>query len=147
MRFIEFMREKMTIFVRFMRERAPLLLALDRAAVLLLGVLVGSAIGFAFHGGTVAVPAIASAPAPVVKMPAAPTPATAEASFAERCAPSYQLQRQLQDTASGGGRVRIGVFGDSFGKGVWSGLLNQLPGKAGYEVTDYGQEAIGFTRY
>jgi len=39
------------------------------------------------------------------------------------------------------------VFGDSFGKGVWSGLLNQLPGKTGYDVIDYGQEAIGFTRY
>lgn len=146
MRFIDVIVEKMTAFVQFMRERAPLLPAMDRAAVLLIGVAVGTAIGFAFHGGTTEAPPVAAAPAPVVRMATAPTPATAEASFAERCAPSYQLQQQLQ-SAAGSGRVRIGVFGDSFGKGVWSGLLNQLPGKAGYEVTDYGQEAIGFTRY
>lgn len=139
--------DKVTAFLRFMREHAPLVAGLDRAAVLLLGVLVGTAIGFAFRGGTVEAPAIAAAPAPVVKMPATPAPATAEASFAERCAPSYQLQHQLQQTAADGGKIRIGVFGDSFGKGVWAGLLNQLSSKAGYEVTDYGQEAIGFTRY
>jgi len=147
MRFTEHMHEKMTAFLQFIRERAPLVSAMDRAAVLLIGVAVGSAIGFAFHGGTTDAPPVASAPAPVVKMAAAPTPATAEANLAERCAPSHQLQQQLQQTAAAGGKIRIGVFGDSFGKGVWAGLLNQLSSKAGYEVTDYGREAIGFTRY
>jgi hypothetical protein len=147
MQFIELMRGKMIGVARFAREHALLLPAADRAAVLLIGVLVGTAIGFAFHGGTTEAPAIASAPAPVVRMPAAPTPATAEASFAQRCAPSYQLQQQLKQTAADGGKIRIGVFGDSFGKGVRAGLLNQLSSKAGYEVTDYAQEAIGFTRY
>lgn len=134
-------------FMRFIRERAPLLPAMDRAAVLLIGVAVGTAIGFAFHGGTSDAPPIAAAPAPVIRAPAAATPINMEANFAERCAPSYQLQQQLKQTAADGGKVRIGVFGDSFGKGVWAGLVNQLSSKAGYEVTDYGQEAIGFTRY
>lgn len=137
----------MTDFLKFVRERAPLLPAMDRAAVLLIGVAVGTAIGFAFRGGSNDAPAIAAAPAPIVKTAAAPPPVNFEANFAERCAPSYQLQQQLKQTAADGGKVRIGVFGDSFGKGVWAGLVNQLSSKAGYEVTDYGQEAIGFTRY
>jgi hypothetical protein len=146
MRSIEDVRGKVTDFLKFVRERAPLLPAMDRAAVLLIGVAVGTAIGFAFRGGSNDAPAIAAAPAPVVKT-APPPPVNFEANFAERCAPSYQLQQQLKQTAADGGKVRIGVFGDSFGKGVWAGLVNQLSSKAGYEVTDYGQEAIGFTRY
>ena len=147
MRLVESVREKVTAFLQFMRERAPLVAGLDRAVVLLLGVAVGTAIGFAFRGGASDAPAIAAAPAPVVRAAVAPTPATAEASFAERCAPSYQLQQQLKQTAAEGGKIRIGVFGDSFGKGVWVCLLFLLLCKAGNEVTDYGQEAIGFTRY
>jgi hypothetical protein len=147
MRIIEFLRERVAIVWQLLRGRAPFLLAVDRAAVLLLGVLVGTAIGFAFHGSAGAAPAIAAVVQSPAGAAAAPSPATAEASFAERCAPSFQLRQQLTSTASIGGRVRIGVFGDSFGKGVWSGLLSQLPSKSGYEVTDYGQEATGFTRY
>lgn len=147
MRVIEFLRERVAVVQEFLRARAPVLLAIDRAGVLLLGVLVGTAIGFAFHGDAGSAPATAAVVAPSVKASVAPSPATAEASFAERCAPSFQLRQQLASTAAVGGRVRIGVFGDSFGKGVWWGLLSQLPSKAGYEVTDYGQEATGFTRY
>jgi hypothetical protein len=147
MQVFEFLRERVTVVGQFLRTRAPLLLAMDRAAVLLIGVLVGTAIGFAFHGGASSAPVAGAVVLPAARTVAAPAPATAEASFAERCAPSFQLRQQLASTAAVGGRVRIGVFGDSFGKGVWSGLLSQLPSKAGYEVTDYGQEATGFTRY
>ncbi len=31
------------------------------------------------------------------------------------------------------------MFGDSFGDGVWWGLAQQLPNKAGYEVVKYSQ--------
>ncbi len=147
MKFVEVLRARLVTLLSALESRAPLLLAIDRAVVLLLGVLVGTAIGFAFHGGGDGGPTVAAVAPPTVKAAATPALATSEASFAERCAPSYQLQQQLLKTADAGGRVRIGVFGDSFGKGVWSGLLSQLPSKAGYEVTDYGQEAIGFTRY
>ncbi|CAN5245992.1 hypothetical protein BH10PSE14_BH10PSE14_11840 [soil metagenome] len=147
MRVVEVFRERVTDIRQFLRAHAPFVLAMDRAAVLLLGVLVGTAIGFAFHDDAGSAPAAALVVQPPVRAAGAPSSAIAEASFAERCAPSFQLRQQLASTASVGGRVRIGVFGDSFGKGVWSGLLSQLPSKAGYEVTDYGQEATGFTRY
>ena len=147
MRFVEYLNKYTAVIAYFVRARLPLLLGMDRAVVLLLGVLVGTAIGFAFHSGAGNAPAATVIAAPAVKAIATPSLATAEASFAARCAPSFQLQQQLLKTAAAGGRVRIGVFGDSFGKGVWSGLLQQLPGKAGYDVVDYGQEAIGFTRY
>jgi hypothetical protein len=134
-------------FIKFLRDRTTALLFLDRTVVLLLGVAVGTAIGFAFHPSPTASTAAATPlpPPPVVARPSAPV--SSEAAFAERCAPSFGLQEQLKKTADTGGRVRIGVFGDSFGDGVWSGLLSQLPSKAGYDVVKYSREATGFTRY
>lgn len=132
-----------------MRVANGLVASIDRAIVLLLGVAVGCAIGLAFAGGAASAPAVAAVSPPTVKKLAAGTPAAAdtEAALVDRCAPCFQLAQQLRDTAGDGGRVRVGVFGDSFGKGVWSGVLQQLPSKQGYDVTDYGQESIGFTRY
>lgn len=138
----------------FLMRQAPARLFMDRTAVLLLGVVVGGAIGLAYHaspegagpggGGAAGGPA-GSLVAPA--MGAAPAPAPSEVSVAEQCAPLFRLQQQLAKTAAEGGRVRIGVFGDSFGNGVWFGLSQQLRGKAGYDVQKFSQEATGFTRY
>jgi hypothetical protein len=69
---------------------------------------------------------------------------TAEAALMRRYAAPFQ---QLVRTVGTGGKVRVGVFGDSFGDGVWFGVAHQLPGSAGFEVVKYSQPATGFTRY
>jgi hypothetical protein len=53
----------------------------------------------------------------------------------------------LQESVKSGRAIRIGVFGDSFGDGVWSALYRLLPGSAGYQITKYSQASTGFTRY
>ena len=111
-------------------------LFLDRATVLLLGVSVGSAIGFSFLGG--AGPAN-SAPASEYALAPGDGNATSEV-----LPPS---QRQLLETLRSGRRVSIAVFGDSFGDGVAFGLQQQLTGKMGFEVLKFSQPATGFTRY
>lgn len=136
-------------WTEFAGRHGGALAAVDRAVVLLLGVVVGCAIGLAFAAGAGSAAAVAPVPAPAIRPLVATraSPADAEAAVVDRCAPCFRLAQQLRATAAQGGRVRIGVFGDSFGKGVWSGVLQQLPVKQGYDVVDYGQEAIGFTRY
>jgi hypothetical protein len=52
----------------------------------------------------------------------------------------------LLSTLVKGGPVKVAVFGDSYGDGVWSGLERQLP-RAAYQVIQYSQPATGFTRY
>jgi hypothetical protein len=110
--------------------RFPVLL-LDRAAVLLLGVAAGSAIGFSFgdHAGSAAAAAAMPVPAPAVARGDSPA------------------LKQLRQTLKNGAPVRIAVFGDSFGEGVAWGLQQQLTRKAGYDVTEFAQPATGFTRY
>jgi hypothetical protein len=58
-------------------------------------------------------------------------------------APAEQLVDSLRD----GKTVRVGVFGDSFGDGVWSALYRLLPAKDGFRITKYSQASTGFTRY
>ena len=43
--------------------------------------------------------------------------------------------------------IQIGVFGDSFGEGVWAGLYNILRSDPGFEVRQFSERSTGFTRY
>lgn len=64
---------------------------------------------------------------------------------AQQCA--APAQRQLISTLRAHRPVRVAVFGDSYGDGIWSGLQRQLKPADGYEVIKYSQPASGFTRY
>lgn len=117
---------------------------MDRSVVLLLGVSVGAMIGFSFAGRPASVGT--AAPQPVVSAPVQKVAAVApEVAGAEQCA--APAQRQLIETIRSGRPVRVAVFGDSYGDGVWSGLQRQLKAKDGYEVIQYSERASGFTRY
>lgn len=149
----------------------------DRTAVLFLGVAAGVAIGFAFADDRGAAPDVpplvpqavappppsgepaavpVAEPAPEVANAATPetpaeapvpdAPVTAEVAPPVVAAPMPAGSRLLRTVAEGA-PVRIGVYGDSYGDGVWSGLNRELPKKRGYVVTKYSQQATGFTRY
>lgn len=126
----------------------PWALLADRTAVLFLGVAAGAAIGLSFAYGGQPVPRIATPeiapPPPAAVRPAAPVSAAAADSRTECAVP---FQQQILATLEQDRPVRVGVFGDSFGDGLWSALYHQLPAKARYEVVKYSQQSTGFTRY
>lgn len=119
----------------------------DRTVVLFLGVGVGTAMGYAFAGDIR--DRIAGEPvAPPVQVAAKPVkaqPQVAAEPAAIECA--IPFQPRLIDTIAKGGKVRVGVFGDSFGDGVWAALYHQLPSRDQYEVIKFSQQSTGFTRY
>jgi hypothetical protein len=146
----------------------------DRTAVLFLGVAAGVAIGYAFAdkagegGGLIAAPApiagemVAGEPAALLPPPptapaagpeadvAPPADAPGAGVVAEPTVQAPAADRpspQLLDAVHGGDAVRVGVFGDSFGDGVWSALYRLLPARDGYRVVKYSQQSTGFTRY
>jgi hypothetical protein len=146
----------------------PWMVLADRTAVLFLGVAAGVAIGLAFaYGGQpwpqsapggegAAVPSPVTAPttpaagAGTGVAPAAPShPAGApgQAAQDDRLEYAAPFQPQLLDTLAKGSKVRVGVFGDSFGDGVWSALYRQLPAKDAWQVVKYSRQSTGFTRY
>lgn len=142
--------------------RAALVL-FDRTAVLFLGVAAGVAIGYAFGvkqqvevpvamgdaGGGYPPPA-GGAPLPAgTPQPSAPPAATEPGKLPEPpvVAETRAIQPGIVNAIAAGRPVRVGVFGDSFGDGIWSALYNQLSRKAGYQVIKYSQQATGFTRY
>ncbi|HZF95855.1 MAG TPA: GDSL-type esterase/lipase family protein [Allosphingosinicella sp.] len=118
-----------------MTTKRTLLLALDRTAVLFVGIAAGGIIGASIFAGSGAVEAQAST--------AIPKSAAAAPAAAGPGRPGPRLLR----TAAQGGTVNVGVFGDSFGDGLHAGLYQQLPTRAGIAVHKESRQGTGFTRY
>jgi hypothetical protein len=108
----------------------------DRAFVLLVGVGVGAAIGAAFVSEGAHSPA--SSPSAVAAAPDKPQPV-----IAQDCPAPYSPH--LMQSLASGQPVTVGVFGDSFGVGVWAALHQMLP--KDYQVIQFAKESTGFTRY
>jgi hypothetical protein len=119
------------------RRLAPGWFALDRAAVLLVGVGVGAMIGWTFASDAARAPA--AAPAATVVASVAPAKAAAPLDCPTPVPP------HLLQTLAAGKPVTVGVFGDSFGVGVWAALRQMLP--KDYKVLEFAKESTGFTRY
>lgn len=115
-----------------------LTLLLDRTAILFLGIAAGVAIGYSF----VDEQAPSASAAPVTVSKSVPVQQTAAA---PECA--LPFQPQLLSRVAEGGKVRVGVFGDSFGDGVYSALYQQFRARDDFEVVKFSQQATGFTRY
>lgn len=118
-----------------------LILLLDRTAVLFVGIAVGAVIGLAFLGGSNGGEAVASAPPPVV---ASVEMASSEIAPSE-CA--VQFNRNLTRSLGAGEPVQIGVFGDSFGDGLWAALYRGFRGDEDFVVHQFSRQSTGFTRY
>lgn len=126
------------------------LFALDRTAVLFIGIVVGAVVGISFFtgGGETGETARTELPAPTAvngsttaagtpSVPAPPSNPNAVDGLAPRLAAAVREGRKIE----------IGVFGDSFGDGVWSGLYNILRGDSRFEVRQFSERSTGFTRY
>lgn len=115
---------------------------LDRTAVLFIGLAFGAIIMWAFvAGGAVSTPEGSAA--------AASTSASGPASAATPEAPadiaSISTPR-LAAAAAEGRTVHVGVFGDSFGDGIYASLYEQLRSDT-FKVHKFSHQATGFTRY
>ncbi len=117
------------------RPRSPALFALDRGAVLAVGFIAGICVGVSFDLRR------PSPPIQPVTIPAPPAPIVRSAN------PEDVLDQQVVARVAQRGAVRVGVFGDSFGVGLWEALDHQLPRERGFEVLRFAKEATGFTQY
>ena len=119
-----------------MRPLDRVLLILDRTMVLFIGLAVGAVVTLSFF------PAATPANKAEASIPAAPV---AAAALNHRTVDP--LTPRLAQAVAEGRPIQIGVFGDSFGDGVWAGLYNTLRRDAGFEVHQLAERSTGFTRY
>ncbi|HEV2865288.1 MAG TPA: DUF459 domain-containing protein [Allosphingosinicella sp.] len=120
-----------------MRSLSGILLLVDRTMALFVGLAVGAVVTLSFGGGGGGSAVVGVAEASI---PAAPAPPAA-AARPEPVAP------RLAGAVREGRRIEIGVFGDSFGEGIWAGLYNQLRRDPAFEVRQLAERSTGFTRY
>lgn len=118
-----------------------LILLLDRTAVLFVGIAVGAVIGLAFLGGGEGGEAVASATPPVV------TPAEMTSAVVAPSECAVQFNRNLTRSLADSEPVQIGVFGDSFGDGLWAALYRGFRGDDEFVVHQFSNQSTGFTRY
>ena len=122
----------------------PALLLIDRTAVLFCGVAAGVAIGLAFAPQLSAWMAEGS---PVTVAAAAPAQAVGADGLPQAVAAAADVPPGLSRAVAEKRAFRIGVFGDSFGDGLWAALYNQLPRREAFQVLRHSEQATGFTRY
>lgn len=124
---------------------------LDRGAVLFTGMAAGAVVAMSFQtdghpfarilatSGLVAssVSATTTPSVPLLAAPLAPAVCVEHFPFSANVIGGLRANRPL----------RIGVFGDSFGDGVWLTATQYFHGKHDFAVYQFSHEATGFTRY
>jgi uncharacterized protein len=120
---------------------SKILFGLDRTLVLFIGIAVGAVVGISFFTGGAPGPETQAAAPVAAAAPAPNSLGTAQGQAAD--SPASRLASAVAENR----RIHIGVFGDSFGDGVWAGLYNILRGDAGFEVHQFSERSTGFTRY
>ena len=135
-----------------MRSLSGVIFIVDRTMALFVGLAAGAAIAFSFETAPVEGTPVS---APAMPEPAPPTRAVTRRDVPEArairavAAPvaTAQAAPRLASAVTEGRPIQIGVFGDSFGEGVWAGLYNRLRADPGFEVRQFAERSTGFTRY
>jgi hypothetical protein len=122
-----------------MRPLDRLILILDRTLVLFIGLAVGAIVASSFLGGA---ETVSQAQASIPPLPA-PPPAAAALNRRTSDPATPRLAAAVAEHRP----IAIGVFGDSFGDGIWAGLYNRLRSDHRFEVRQYSERSTGFTRY
>jgi hypothetical protein len=114
--------------------------------VLFIGIAVGVTIGLAYAAGH-SVIASTSPRSPIARSAGGATGAVGnvDAGLPADCAAPFSPR--LLKTIASGQPITVGVFGDSFGEGIWAALYWTLPKDQNYQVVKFAERSTGFTRY
>lgn len=118
-------------------------LILDRTAAFSIGLTVGVVLGISFFTEGKPFEAVFDAAQPAPKAKSAPKPGTAPIACSNDFPMAPRVAAALKDKRP----IRIGVFGDSFGDGIWAGTLQELSGRKDFEVYQFSKVSTGLTRY
>jgi len=129
-----------------MRKQPPVKsvtrLVADRGAVLFVGICVGVVLGVSFLTDGKPGQMLSGDPEP---LPAAL--ATKEPATTPDCADTFPIAPRVIKALRSNEELRIGVFGDSFGDGIWAGALQEMRGLDQIRIFRFSKESTGFTRY
>lgn len=114
----------------------------DRSAVLFVGVTMGTLLGLSFYHDGKPLHALS-----ISKTETLPAPVQVQAPPVAQCSDTFPISPRVVSALRANEPLRVGVFGDSFGDGIWAGTLQELGSRENVEVFRFAQESTGFTRY
>lgn len=128
------------------------IMVLDRGAVLFIGIAVGAVLGLSFRTGGKPWQALPGwdAPGPVAEIPATSNDAPAAATplvLAPGCGGLFPKGPRVAAALAAHRPLHIGVFGDSFGDGLWAATDQAFRKFPDVKVHQFSHEGTGFTRY
>ncbi|MET3469653.1 hypothetical protein ABIC78_000155 [Novosphingobium sp. 1529] len=133
------------------------IMVLDRGAVLFIGIAVGTVLGLSFRTGGKpwqslpgwdgGAPLVDTAPADGTPAPLAPAGSAPAPSLAPGCSGTFPKSARVAEALAAHRPLHIGVFGDSFGDGLWAATDQAFRKYPDVKVHQFSHEGTGFTRY
>lgn len=119
----------------------------DRGVVLFIGIAVGSVLAISFRAEGKPFNFLFEDTLIEASVAATAEPVQAAGVPERSCNENFPLAPRVLTALKADAPIKIGVFGDSFGDGIWAGTLQELPEKESFKVFRFSKESTGFTRY
>lgn len=119
----------------------------DRGAVLFIGIAVGSVLSISFQAEGKPFNFLFEDTEVSASVNATTAPVKANETLGRSCIDNFPMAPRVLAALRSDAPIKVGVFGDSFGDGIWAGTLQELRDKETFKVFRFAKESTGFTRY
>lgn len=119
-------------------------LFVDRGAVFFIGLTIGALVGISFYTEGKPFQELFEKAEPIKAPPVAPI---SNPGKPQDCASNFPMSPRVAEALRTNRPLRIGVFGDSFGDGIWAGTVQAFSGRKDVEIFRFSKESTGLTRY
>lgn len=119
----------------------------DRGAVLFIGIAVGGVLGLSFNAEGKPFNFLFEDTEIAASVTATTAPVKAAEALERSCIENFPVAPRVIAALRSNAPIKVGVFGDSFGDGIWAGTVQELREKESFKVFRFSKESTGFTRY
>ena len=119
----------------------------DRGAVLFIGIAVGSVLGISFQAEGKPFNFLFEDTEVSASVNATTAPVKATETLGRSCIDNFPMAPRVLAALRADAPIKVGVFGDSFGDGIWAGALAEFGQNRNFQVLRFSKAATGFTTY
>ena len=119
----------------------------DRGAVLFIGIAVGGVLGLSFNAEGKPFNFLFEDTEIAASVTATTAPVKAAEALERSCIENFPVAPRVIAALRSNAPIKVGVFGDSFGDGIWGAALAEFEQNPDFQVFRFSKAATGFTTY